>query len=405
MELKMKNKIFLSVLLLVTTVFIGCQPQVKEAKIRYDRPLPPGQFALRKITNPYELPDFTMACLDIRDLRSAVNNSLNYLRKPSSRRFFPCGEITHSDAVNSLNAFAELLDSGLVGKQLNEAVLRKFDVYISVGCDDRGTVLFTGYYTPIFDGSSTRSGSFLYPLYQLPDDLVKGPNGEILGRRGPDGRITPYPPRDVIEDSGILKGRELVWLSDPFEAYIAHVQGSAKIKLPDGRLATIGYAANNGQEYHSISEELLKDGRIPPDQMSLSAMIDYFKKYKDQVDMYIRRNPRFVFFKKEDGPPRGSLNEPVTPMRTIATDKSIFPRGCLAFISTTLPREVSGMVVKQPYSGFVLDQDTGGAIRAPGRCDVYIGVGGTAGKLAGQTYQEGRLYYLFLKSAAAVPGY
>jgi membrane-bound lytic murein transglycosylase A len=399
MEFKMKNKIFLSVLLLVAVIIIGCRPQIKEAKIRYDRPLLPGQPALRKITNPYELPDFTMACLDIRNLRAAINNSLNYLSKPSSSQFFPCGEITHSDAVNSLKAFAQLLDSGLVGKQLNEAIADKFDVYMSVGCDDRGTVLFTGYYTPIFDGSLTRSDRFLYPLYQQPDDLVKGPNGEILGRRGPDGQVTPYPPRAVIEDSGMLKGKELVWMSDPFEAYIAHVQGSAKIKLPDGQLATVGYAANNGQEYHSVSEELVRDGRIPAEQMSLSAMIEYFKKYKDQVSMYIRRNPRFVFFRKEEGSPHGSLNEPVTLMRTIATDKSIFPRGCLAFISTTLPREAGGEVVKQPYSGFALDQDTGGAIRAPGRCDVYIGVGDTAGKLAGQTYQEGRLYYLFLKSS------
>ncbi len=399
----MKNKIFLSALLLVATIIIGCRPQVREAKIDYSRPLFPGQPALRKITNPYELPDFTMACLDLRNLRAAINNSLNYLHKPSSRQFFPCGEITHTRAVDSLSAFAQLLDSGLVGKQLNQAVMEKFDVYMSVGCDDRGTVLFTGYYTPIFDGSLNRSDRFLYPLYRQPDDLVKGPDGQILGRRGSNDQITPYPSRAVIEASGMLRGKELVWLADPFEAYIAHVQGSAKIKLPDGQLATVGYAANNGHEYRSVAEELLRDGRIPPDQLSLSAMIDYFRKYRDQVDMYIRRNPRFVFFQKEGGSPRGSLNEPVTPMRTIATDKSIFPRGCLAFISTTLPREVGGEVVKQPYSGFALDQDTGGAIRAPGRCDVYIGVGDTAGRLAGQTYQEGRLYYLFLKSTTVIP--
>ena len=116
--------------------------------------------------------------------------------------------------------------------------------------------------------------------------------------------------------------------------------------------------------------------------------------------MYIRRNPRFVFFKKEDGPPLGCLNEPVTPVRSIATDKSIFPRGSLAFISTTLPRPMGNSTINQLYSGFALDQDAGGAIRAPGRCDVYMGQGETAGKLAGQTYQEGRLYYLFLKSSA-----
>jgi membrane-bound lytic murein transglycosylase A len=126
-------------------------------------------------------------------------------------------------------------------------------------------------------------------------------------------------------------------------------------------------------------------------------MIDYFKKYKDQVDMYVRRNPRFIFFSKEGGPPLGSLNEPVTTLRSIATDKAIFPRASLTFISTTLPQAMGPTVVNRLFSGFALDQDAGGAIRAPGRCDVYMGQGDMAGKLAGQTYQEGRLYYLFLK--------
>ena len=180
--------------------------------------------------------------------------------------------------------------------------------------------------------------------------------------------------------------------------YIAHVQGSAKIRLPNGEITTIGYAANNGHEYKSISKALVKDGRISSSRISLAAMIAYFKNNPAQVAKYTRMNPRFVFFRKEHGEPRGSLNEPVTPMRTIATDKSIFPRGCLVFISTVLPQVKSGQVVLQPYSGFALDQDTGGAIRAPGRCDIYMGQGDTAGELAGRTYQEGKLYYLFLKS-------
>jgi len=395
-------------LLLIAIIITGCRSQ-QEAKTPYDNPLPPGQPALRKITNPHEIPDFTMACLDLTDLRAAISNSLNYLRKSSSRQFFPLrfstqnqiigGEITHTLAINSLNAFAELLNSGPIGRQLNETIREKFDVYMSVGCDDKGTVLFTGYYTPIFDGSMSRTERFQYPLYKMPADLAKGPDGEILGRRGADGQLGPYPSRAVIEDSRMLRGTELAWLGDPFEVYIAHVQGSAKLRQPDGQLITVGYAANNGHEYKSVSEELVKDGRISSEQLSLSAMIDYFKQNKDQVDAYVRRNPRFVFFKREDGPPRGSLNEPVTAFRSIATDKSIFPRGCLTFISTTLPRATGGTVSNQFYSGFSLDQDTGGAIRAAGRCDIYMGIGETAGKMAGQTYQEGKLYYLFLKSS------
>jgi membrane-bound lytic murein transglycosylase A len=126
-------------------------------------------------------------------------------------------------------------------------------------------------------------------------------------------------------------------------------------------------------------------------------MIAYFKAHPDEVSKYTGLNPRFVFFRITDGSPRGTLNEPVTALRTIATDKSIYPRACLAFISTILPRANGSEVVQDHYSGFALDQDSGGAIRAPGRCDVYMGQGDAAGRLAGSTYQEGRLYYLFLK--------
>ncbi len=393
----MKKIIFLLCLSGLVFYIAGCRaPAPAPVKPQYDRPLPEGQYALRKI-EPAEIPDFSMACLDLSQLHSATTNSLNYLAKPSSQKFFPVSGITHSQAQESLKEFARLLDSGLKGTKLNETIRQKFDVYMSVGCDDRGTVLFTGYYTPIFDASLTQTGRFRYPLYKTPSDLVKNADGEILGRKGKDGRITPYPSRAEIEKSGMLKGTELVWLSDPFEAYVAHVQGSARLKLTSGEQITVGYDASNGQEYHSVAQEMVKDGKIPADKISLAAMIDYFKKHPGEVDMYMQRNPRFVFFTKSQGNPLGCLNEPVTELRSIATDKSIFPRASLTFISTILPSAVGGSITNRVYSGFALDQDAGGAIRAPGRCDVYMGVGPTAGKLAGQTYQEGKLYYLFLK--------
>ena len=391
----MKNQLFITLSYFIIICIAGCRTQEMEEPLRYDRPLPLGAHALQKITNPYEIPDLTLACFELDGLREAAQRSIDYLQKPSSKRFFPSGQITHEMALSSVKEFVELLDSGLTGSELNTAIKNKFDFYMSVGCDNKGTVLFTGYYTPIFEGSKDSSDRFRYPLYKQPDDLLKGRNGEILGRRLADGSIVPYPSRKVIEDSGMLAGNELVWLSDPFKAYIAHVQGSAKIRFSDGELTTVGYTASNGHQYKSISKELVKDGKISESQINLSAMINYFKNYKDQVNRYIQRNPRYVFFKYEDGSPRGSLNEPVTPLRTIATDKSIFPRGCLAFLSTYLPTHTG---TNRIYSGFALDQDTGGAIRAAGRCDLYMGEGDMAGRLAGNAYQEGNLYYLFLKS-------
>ncbi len=397
----MKVKIFLNLLLLILTIAVGCRaPEKIVIKPPYDNPLSPGQDALRKITNPAEIPDFTLSCSDLDNLKPAIKKSLNYLSKPSSKQFFPASGISHKQAEESLKAFLGLLDSGLTGGELNAAIKNKFDVYMSVGCDNEGTVLFTGYYTPILEGSFEPGQRFKYPLYAQPEDLVKNTKGEIIGRRCVDGQIRPYPSRAVIENAMLLQGKELIWLSDPFEAYIAHVQGSAKIRLPNGELTTVGYSGNNGHEYKSIAEILLNEGKINRSQISLKTLIDYFKKNPEQVTRYTQMNPRFVFFTKESGgEPRGSLNEPVTTMRTIATDKTIFPRGCLAFISTTLPQvKTDHQIVLQPYRGFMLDQDTGGAIRAAGRCDVYMGQGDTAGDIAGRTYQEGRMYYLFLKS-------
>lgn len=395
----MRNKLFLitALILLAITGCRGPKPKAVEDEKRYDRPLPPGQLALRKITDPAQIPDFTVACYNTSNLRQAIASSLNYMSKPSSQGFFPYGHISHAKMTDSLEAFLDMIDSGLYGKDLARAVKQNFDVYTSVGCDNRGTVLFTGYYTPIFNGSLERTTTYQYPLYEQPDDLVKGENGEILGQRQPNGTITKYPSRAQIQASNMLTGNELIWLSDPFEAYIIHVQGSAAIRLPDGRLVNVGYAATNGHDYKSLAKKMVNENKIDSSKMSLSAMIDYFKQNKHEVNDYIAQNPRYVFFRFGESGPRGSLNEPVVPMRTIATDKSVYPRAGLAFLTSTLPQDYNGTIAHRRYSGFVLDQDTGGAIRAPGRCDIYIGQGDLAGQKAGQTYQEGRLYYLFLK--------
>jgi len=402
----MKKRIFLLGVLVLTLVFNGCAPKEKEEEfLGYDRPLGPGEQALVKITNPYEIPDFTLACIDLYGLEESIDRSLNYLKKPSSKQFFPMCGISHERVVKSLETFKGYLQSDIPESELNQLIRSNFDVYMSVGYDKRGTVLYTGYYTPILDGSMEKMEGYLYPLYKKPKDLVKGAFGEILGRQTADGRIEPYPSRFIIEATNMLRGQELIWLKDAFEAYVAQVQGSAKVRLPDGEIVTVGYAANNGHAYQSIATELVRDGKITSDQLSLPTMMDYFNKNPQDVDVYISRNPRYVFFRREEGEPRGSLNEPVTPMRTIATDKSIFPRGSLTYVMATLPKIRNEVVVQDVYSGFALDQDTGGAIRAPGRCDFYMGVGEEAGKLAGRTRKEGKLYYLFIKEEPQILTY
>lgn len=391
----MKNPLLTSGLL-VLVVFLalsGCQKRsvviidAQEIKKDYARPLPPGELALRKITDPAQIPDYTKALSDLGDLAAAIDQSLIYMAKPSSKIFYPYGDITHERAVKSLTELKKLITSGMTPEQMNQVLREAFDTYISVGCDDQGTVLYTGYYTPIFNGSLTRTDRFKYPLYKSPANLVKNPDGTILGQKGTDGRISLYPSRKDIQKSNMLAGNEIVWLADPFEVYIVHVQGSAKIRMPDGQLQMFAYDAHNGWDYESILKQMIADGKISAKDINLKALIDYFKAHPDQVDRYINNNPRFVFFRPDTGEPRGSINVPVTPFRTLATDKSIYPRAMFAFAAVDLDHPV----------GFALDQDTGGAIRAAGRCDVYMGVGDRAGELAGGTYREGKLYYLFVK--------
>lgn len=238
-----------ALLVAVSFVSLGCpkptgtvSPPISGAQTDYNRPLPPGELGLRKITDPRDIPDFTRACANLVLLRQTVANSLDYMAKPSSQKFFPYGkDVTHAQATASLKAFAALLDAGLTPEQLNAQIREKFDVYISVGCDNRGTVLFTGYYTPIFNASAAKTDKFKYPIYKQPGDLVKNPDGTIRGRLNPaDGSITPYPNRREIEITKMLAGSELYWLSDPFEVFIAHVQGSARLRLTDGRMVTVG---------------------------------------------------------------------------------------------------------------------------------------------------------------------
>lgn len=391
----------------ISVVFLGigiwgCQgaqttePFAPSGEKDYNRPLPPGQLALRKI-DPKDYPDFVQAWKHREGLDPAIQNSLNYLALPSSRKYYPYGDVTHERAVASLTRFREVLHSARTAEDLDDAIRREFDVYQSIGCDDMGTVFFTGYYTPVFEARTKPDGRFRYPLYAAPPDLVKDAEGNVLGRRKSDGAVVPYFTRRQIEEERLLDGTEVVWLKDPFECYVVNVQGSAKLRLEDGSILELGYAGNNGHQYKSVGRQMISDGVLTKKDLSLQAMMRFFQQHPGKVYAYTWQNPRYVFFKPVSGGPFGSIGVPVTTGKTIATDKAVFPRASLAFIETRLPRKAGDDYNNRPYSGFHLDQDTGGAIRAPGRCDVYMGVGADAEASAGRTGSEGHLYYLFLK--------
>jgi membrane-bound lytic murein transglycosylase A len=225
-------------------------------------------------------------------------------------------------------------------------------------------------------------------------------DGKPLGRRLESGEIVPYYTRKEIETRQLLagKGLELVWLRDPLEVYIAHVQGSARIILPDNKEFNVGYAGKTDHEYTSLGLSLVADKKIAMEDLSLQEIIKYFEKHPHELKPYTYKNELYVFFTQRDGGPYGCLNAPVTPYRTVATDKTIFPRGLLAYVVTKTPKmQAKDKVSLEPFYSFVLDQDAGIAIRAAGRSDIYMGVGPEALLLAGRTRSEGKLYYLAVK--------
>lgn len=162
---------------------------------------------------------------------------------------------------------------------------------------------------------------------------------------------------------------------------------------------TVGYDGITDYPYVSLGKELINDGIFQPDELSLPVLIDYLQKNPEKLNVYIPRNNRYIFFRETNGAPaQGSIGVPVTAERSIATDKSIMPPGALALINTRIPYLNNGVMETRQVSRYVLDQDTGGAIKGAGRVDIFMGTGKQAGDRAGLISNTGELYYLLLKN-------
>lgn len=384
---------FLVIALLFATLSCAAPKPV----VDHSRPLPPGAPALLPTQR---WPDLEQPWTLRDDVLPALRLSLSWMDKPSSQKRYPIAGIEHERARLSLARLEQLLTGSESARAFSIAVRAEFDLYVSAGWDGRGGgVLFTGYCTPVLDGSLQRDAHFRFPLYSLPPDLVKGEAGEILGRRTSNG-VTPYPTRREIENLELLAGQELVWLSSPLDAYIAHVNGSAWIKLPDGHRQLFAYAGKNGREYSSLRQALVAQGAIESTAPGLASLRAWASATPEpKVQDMLRRNDSFVFFVPSTGVPTGSLGVPVTGGRSLATDKRLFPPGAPVLVDAALPDGPGGRPRAQVRLMF--DQDTGGAIRTAGRADVYVGSGQAAERAAGEVVTEGQLYYLFLKPGSA----
>ena len=328
-------------------------------------------------------------------LLKSIDNSLRYIDTPAAAKAYQnyaVQGVGRDRVKRSLVRFRQLVTTSRSASELQAAVKREFVFYQSVGKDNKGTVKFTGYYEPIYTASRKQTPEYKYPLYKLPADFSswKDPQPERVQLEGTDG---------LQGAAGPLSGNEIFWMRDRFEAILVQIQGSAELNLTDGTKTTVGFAGGTNFPYNSIGKELAKDGKVTASQLTLPGIINFFRDNPQELDVYIPRYKRFVFMKETfKGQAMGSINVPVTPDRSIATDKSMMPPGALALVHTALPYSINGSIEQKLVSRYVLDQDTGSAIVGPGRVDYFMGTGKVAGDRAGVTGGSGQLYYLLLKS-------
>jgi membrane-bound lytic murein transglycosylase A len=288
--------------------------------------------------------------------------------------------------------FRQLVVSSQSAAELQAAVRREFVFYQSVGNDGKGTVKFTAYYEPVYTASRVRTAVYKYPLYRLPPDFQKWPK--------------PHPKRIDLEgkngllgDKSRLRGLELLWFRNRLDPYMVHIQGSAQIRLTNGGRTSVGFAGGTDYAWTSIGRELAKDGKMPLSGLTMPKLITYFRQHPKELSNYLPRWERFIFFAETNGTPAtGSILVPVTAERSIATDKSLMPPGALALIINSFPYPTNGgKLESRLVNRFVLDQDTGSAIKGPGRVDYFMGSGELAGDRAGISGGNGLLFYLLLK--------
>jgi membrane-bound lytic murein transglycosylase A len=343
-------------------------------------------------------------------LKEAISVQIEKLKKGDLEQPVKFGEmvITRERILKTLECFYALLEKN-DGAFLNKEIPKKFIILQATGVIQKGDVLFTGYYQPVLDARTKAEGEYQYPLYRMPCDLQVIDLGEInpkyagekIGLRVDEGRIKPYFDRKEIDKERMLqeKGLELVYLKDYLDRYMLQVQGSGVMKIENGQDIKVRYAGSNCFPYTSLREILVDKKRLKPDQASAKDIRKYFSKNPEEVKEYLYQNRRYIFFAEYTGNVKGSEGVDLTAGRSIATDKTLFPGGGLAFIQSRKPvLNPQGEVMKwEPMIRFVVDQDAGAAIKGPGRVDIFWGTGKEAGDIAGSIKEKGKLFYLLIK--------
>ena len=352
---------------------------------------------------------------DFRGIAAALRQSLEYYKKLPPDASFPLGpdRALAMDMTLTLQNFLLIVENAsLTSAQKVERIKETFVLYRSIGAGGTGKVLFTGYYEPMLSCRPLADETYKHPLYKRPDDIVEIdlslfndnlPKNKIFGRLDETRdrkRVIPYYSREEIDHKQALANRdmEILWCNDPAGIFFLQVQGSGKADLGDGNIVSVLYDGQNGRPYKSIGKALIDSNAMAKETMSMQAIREYLKSHPDDLFSILNQNPSYVFFRLDMGPSLGNISVPLTPGRSIATDAKLFPKGALALIATNKPVIENGAIREwAPFTRFVMNQDTGGAIRGAGRADLFCGQGAEAELTAGYMRQEGELYFLVWK--------
>ncbi|MEN8244892.1 MAG: MltA domain-containing protein [Thermodesulfobacteriota bacterium] len=348
---------------------------------------------------------------EFNELIAGLDGSLDYLsRIPGDREFYFSEDIyTAEHLKKSVHVFRNQVAANPTVAELNRFIRKNYLVYRSVGSNGRGKMLFTGYYEPAIKGSLEKNASFSYPVYASPKDLTRIDlslfgdefKGKKITGRYTGSTVVPYYQRSEIDHTGILDGRSdiLAWVGDPIDLFFLQIQGSGKIMLASGEYINVHYHTVNGHPYRSIGKLLIDEEKIAREEMSMQKIRSYLHEHPEEVERVLNHNPSYVFFKLEEDGPIGYIQVKLTPVRSIALDRKIFPPAALAYMETQKPElDRFGEIYEwQDLRAFVLNQDTGGAIKGPGRADVFWGNGHYAEVAAGHMQHPGTLYFLVLR--------
>lgn len=263
----------------------------------------------------------------------------------------------------------------------------------------------TGYYEPEVEGRRKPGDGFTIPMYRQPAELVAKMQARTHGfpNRGKVGRrvgrkLVEYHDRAAIEDGALKdRGLEICWLRDPIDAFFIHIQGSARIRLEDGKVLRLNYAAHNGHTYLPVGRVLADRGIVPRAEMTMDKIRAYFAETPEEGREIMRMNRSFIFFREvielaPDAEAVGAQGLPLTRERSIAVDRAIHAYGTPFWIEAELPLENETTMTS--FRRLMLAQDTGSAIVGPARADVYFGAGIDAGTVAGRLRHAGRFFML-----------